>query len=339
KQRAPSDPYGTCVTASAIGIRCLARAFFSHVHSAVVWGMNDLDARYHLGHRRTGGALAPFALFLLLSVFAASPARGQTPTEPMPDTSMAFVQDLRAVVDDARMLVRSTGAFGMRSIRNNSWYLAGGLVSEAALVFGGGDTSMRNVMMRNQSTAADRVMNVANIYGTTFVGAAVVGGVYLTGLAMKSPSWRTAGRRAGETLLLSGITTTMLKAIIGRARPYTNLGSTSVSPFAFHEDRYSWPSGHTTVAFAISSSLARSIDNPYVGALLYAGAAATGAARMYYDKHWLSDVMMGAAIGTISAQLVHSLDDPRETAAEGASNGTSLMIGPSIGGVNVMLAW
>ncbi|MFM8439029.1 MAG: hypothetical protein ACKOAX_11180, partial [Candidatus Kapaibacterium sp.] len=99
-----------------------------------------MDARYHLGHRRTGGALAPFALFLLLSVFAASPAWGQSPTEPMPDTSVAFVQDLRAVVDDARMLVRSTGSFGMRSIRNNSLYLAGGLVSEAALVFGGGDT-------------------------------------------------------------------------------------------------------------------------------------------------------------------------------------------------------
>lgn len=302
--------------------------------------MRNRFAKYHLKNRQACRPFAAQGIFLLLIVFTMGTARAQSgTTEPMPDTSAAIVQDLRAVVHDAQRLVRTTGAFGMRSIENNSYAIAGGILTEAALVFGGGDTSMRAVMQRNQGATAERVLNVANIYGTTYAGAAVIGGVYLTGLVTKSPAWRTAGRKAGETLILSGITTTMLKVIVGRARPYTNLGSTSVSPFAFREDNYSWPSGHTTVAFALSSSLARSIDNVYASCLLYAGAAATGAARMYYDKHWMSDVLLGAAIGTISAQLVHSVDAAETSRGAASKEGTSLFITPTIGGVSLTYAW
>jgi hypothetical protein len=37
---------------------------------------------------------------------------------------------------------------------------------------------------------------------------------------------------------------------------------------------------------------------------MYAGATAVGLSRMYHNKHWASDVVMGAAIGTFSGRKV-----------------------------------
>ena len=41
-----------------------------------------------------------------------------------------------------------------------------------------------------------------------------------------------------------------------------------------------------------------------VGPLMYAGATAVGLSRMYHNKHWASDVVIGAAIGTFSGRKV-----------------------------------
>jgi membrane-associated phospholipid phosphatase len=60
---------------------------------------------------------------------------------------------------------------------------------------------------------------------------------------------------------------------------------------------------------------------------------------MYYDKHWMSDVLLGAAIGTISAQLVHSVDAAETTRGAASKEGTSLFITPTIGGVSLTYAW
>ena len=190
------------------------------------------------------------------------------------------VEDIQATARDARYVVRSVSNASSLFLSSSVLPLTAAVLTESALIFGGGDLWMKDAMQRSQSSSTERIASIGNFYGTTFAGAAVAVGVYSTGLLAKSYSWRTAGRRIAESLVLAGVTTTVLKAAVGRARPYTNMGSTHVSPFAFKEDYYSWPSGHTTVAFAVSSSLARSIDNAWVGSLLYLGAASTGAARM-----------------------------------------------------------
>jgi membrane-associated phospholipid phosphatase len=307
--------------------------------------MNWCNAKYHLEIMIARGRKAMVIFFLLacsnlhlrVRAQAAEPAN-----EPKPDTSIAIVQDVRALLQDVRQLSRATGSIGSRTMLGNSYFIAGGIAAEAAMIFGGIDTSMQGLMQRNQQPQTERYIKYFNQYGELYAAAGIVGGMYITGLATSSSGLRTAARRAGETLVIAGITTTVLKAAIGRARPYMNLGSMSATPFAFNEDNYSWPSGHTAVAFSLSSSLARSIDNVYIGALLYAGAAGTGIARMYYDKHWLSDVVAGAAIGTLSAQLVHTLDD-RNAASErnnsSSSVGSMLMIGPSAGGISLCYAW
>ncbi|MFT3827962.1 MAG: phosphatase PAP2 family protein [Chitinophagaceae bacterium] len=74
-------------------------------------------------------------------------------------------------------------------------------------------------------------------------------------------------------------------------------------------DRYSFPSGHTAVAFASAEFMRKEYQDvsPWYGIAGYAMAATTGYLRMYNDKHWLSDVVAGAGIGILSTDIAYRL--------------------------------
>ncbi len=79
--------------------------------------------------------------------------------------------------------------------------------------------------------------------------------------------------------------TYLLKWTVGRERPDAS-------------DHESFPSGHTSASFALAASL----DELYghrVGLSAYLIAAAVAAQRIHGDKHWLTDVIAGAALGTV----------------------------------------
>ncbi|MBY0245528.1 MAG: phosphatase PAP2 family protein [Sphingobacteriaceae bacterium] len=69
----------------------------------------------------------------------------------------------------------------------------------------------------------------------------------------------------------------------------------------------SFPSGHTTTAFATAELLNQEYKNtqPWVGYLGYVVASGTGIMRMYNNKHWFSDVVMGAGVGIVSTKLAY----------------------------------
>ena len=58
--------------------------------------------------------------------------------------------------------------------------------------------------------------------------------------------------------------------------------------------------------------------HPYVAPCMYGGATLVGLSRMYHNKHWASDVVLGAAVGTFSGLKVvrysHAHPDNRSTA-------------------------
>ena len=111
---------------------------------------------------------------------------------------------------------------------------------------------------------------------------------------------------------MSGALTGVLKFVTGRARPRAaTLEPDELGPDTdeFHLGRglggfTSFPSGHTTAAFAAASAITSELQLSHpgtarvAGPLLYGGAALVGLSRVYDDKHWTSDVVMGAAIGT-----------------------------------------
>ena len=93
-----------------------------------------------------------------------------------------------------------------------------------------------------------------------------------------------------KSFLVNIGTTTTLKLLVGRERPD---GS----------DRRSFPSGHTSMAFQGASFIHfRYGGLPALAAL--GGAVFTGYSRVYADKHYIGDVVAGAALGTLASFLL-----------------------------------
>ena len=106
-------------------------------------------------------------------------------------------------------------------------------------------------------------------------------------------------------------TTRALKGLIRRPRPYASLVNMEARDRAhIGEDVFdptSFPSGHTSAAFVIATSVSLSYPEWYVVVPAAAWATTMGVARMWHGVHYPSDVAVGAAIGLVSGTAVHFL--------------------------------
>lgn len=131
--------------------------------------------------------------------------------------------------------------------------------------------------------------------------------MYGAGRATGAPRLQRIGLHATEAVVLGGVTTSVLKVVAGRQRPYVSAGDADdFTPFRVGGGHTAFPSGHTTVAFAFASSVTAELATEssraawIAGPVLYGGAGLVGLARMFDDKHWASDVVLGAGIGTLA---------------------------------------
>ncbi len=133
-------------------------------------------------------------------------------------------------------------------------------------------------------------------------------GLYLFGRLDDQHRVQDLGLHSLESILLSTAVSTGIKVLAGRSRPYIDIGNPHSFQFGrgFSGDDYqSFPSGHTTAAFAFASSVSRETQiwwprsRWYVGTVMYGGATLVGLSRMYNNVHWSSDILGGAAIGTL----------------------------------------
>jgi membrane-associated phospholipid phosphatase len=101
-------------------------------------------------------------------------------------------------------------------------------------------------------------------------------------------------------------------------------------PDRWREGGDSFPSLHTTAAFAIGTVLAESGNDKYRWTRRCLGygvvAGHTAYERLDHNAHWLSDTVAGAAIGTATAHFVMNR-------ANGSGRGTALSLVPVEGGV------
>jgi membrane-associated phospholipid phosphatase len=101
-----------------------------------------------------------------------------------------------------------------------------------------------------------------------------------------------------ESILASATITATVKFVVGRSRPEQDEGSIHLRPFSGSS---SFPSGHTTVAFAVMSPWVFYYPGPITYSL-FALSASTGIARIAKDKHWPTDVLAGAAVGILTGR-------------------------------------
>jgi membrane-associated phospholipid phosphatase len=213
------------------------------------------------------------------------------------------------VVDSG--VVRPSPAFGWPELRG--FALTAALAGVASLA----DQSMRDAT-RAPGPQNNDVVHVAAEYGDLFgqpVSLSLAWVMYGGGLYAKRPVLARTGFRAVEAITVSGVVTWTLKQVFGRARPEVSPNDPGDWEWGrgfgkVDGDFLSMPSGHTTAAFAFATAVTRNVAREapqharWVGAVTYASAAGTAYARIYKDRHWLSDVVAGAGVGTVTALAI-----------------------------------
>ncbi|HEX5971531.1 MAG TPA: phosphatase PAP2 family protein [Gemmatimonadaceae bacterium] len=172
--------------------------------------------------------------------------------------------------------------------------------------------------LRDSSLQSNRFLSDISRGAETLVqpGAIIIGaGLYTVG---RIGGWRNVadlGWHGTESIIVASAATTVLKGMLGRARPYVS-SDTNPHDFGFgrgfgKNGRYqSFPSGHTTAAFAVAAAVTSESRRFWPGhewvvaPVMYGGATLVGLSRIYHDAHWASDVALGAAIGTFGGLKV-----------------------------------
>jgi undecaprenyl-diphosphatase len=129
---------------------------------------------------------------------------------------------------------------------------------------------------------------------------------YLTGLAVMlfgGASRLTAVASAGSAALIGVGLFKAIKNLSGRRRPC------EIEPHCWAKllppDQFSFPSGHTITAFAVAITLSQFYPT-FLPVLLFC-ALSIAASRILLGMHFLSDVLVGALLGTGLAFTSHSL--------------------------------
>lgn len=133
--------------------------------------------------------------------------------------------------------------------------------------------------------------------GTLIITAAL----WLAGVAFRRPFWRVAALACLLGASVAGMEVNIVRFATGRPRPGTGLPDGLYGPH-FHRDYLSFPSAHTTTAFATASALAVAL--PPVGVPLLVGAGGVGWSRISQSCHYSSDVWVGAWVGSLNGALL-----------------------------------
>jgi membrane-associated phospholipid phosphatase len=136
------------------------------------------------------------------------------------------------------------------------------------------------------------------------LGGPIIGtGFLIHGLAFHDQKSKDTAILSYESFLVAGGISGVLKAGVGRRRP-----SQTEDPFSFHPAGHdsSFPSGHTTTAFAAATVFSEQYPHWYVIVPAYAAAGTVGFSRLYANQHWLSDVVAGAFLGTVVSHLLRA---------------------------------
>jgi len=143
--------------------------------------------------------------------------------------------------------------------------------------------------------------NIAEPLGSGLIALPALGLFYGSGWAFDNPKSRHVALQASKAWVLTAGATVVVKQLSHRQRPnegeYPNPHLWR-GPFALTKDYTSFPSGHTSTAFAVATVIADSYaDKWYIGAASYTLASMAGLSRIHDNEHWASDVFAGALLG------------------------------------------
>ncbi|HPI36792.1 MAG TPA: phosphatase PAP2 family protein [Ignavibacteriaceae bacterium] len=176
--------------------------------------------------------------------------------------------------------------------------ITSGTVSCAFLL----DKKVQNFSSGIQSPVLDFLFAIDKYSVQAAIGGAV--GTYIYGLSIKNDKTRELGLRLSESVFTTTIITVALKSLFGRNRPSVTNDNSIFEPLNITWEKTSFPSGHTSIAFAFSTIMAEENNSDLWKILWYSAAVVVGGARVYHNDHWLSDVAAGGLLGYFVGRFV-----------------------------------
>lgn len=169
------------------------------------------------------------------------------------------------------------------------------------------DESITNSTQGEQRYFHSFPVEGGRIYGEWYSIGGVAGIFGIYGAITKDTTAKKISIELFQAGVYSELITIALKIVIGRERPISTEDPFHYSPFNFNYDFQSMPSGHTTSAFALSTVMSRQANSTWLKILAYVPAGFTMFSRIYQHQHWLSDEIIGGALGYFVGRWVVDL--------------------------------
>ena len=148
--------------------------------------------------------------------------------------------------------------------------------------------------------------SVAISNSATAIGASVPLIMGATALITKNDELLKNSLYIGVSLGVDVALTYSAKSLIKRPRPYTNYPD--IVPYEQMES-YSFPSGHSSLAFTTATALTLKYPKWYIIVPSYFWACSVGYSRMNFGVHYPSDVLAGAVLGAGSAYVTYKVNE------------------------------
>ncbi len=168
------------------------------------------------------------------------------------------------------------------------------------------DEKIRDFVQDVRNETTDTISDYTTWFGDGYYVFPGTLSLYGIGYVVKSKRLKRVSISAFESALISGTISAVIKGIFHRHRPNTGDPYNTFDGPSFTSSNNSFPSGHTTVAFAVADSFAQEYSKTIVIPVIsYALAFGVGYSRMNDDVHWASDVFLGAVIGIVTSRAIY----------------------------------
>ena len=230
------------------------------------------------------------AALLAIIIAGTSGAFAQTPTNPSPTPKSSPTPSLerkflKNILRDQRAIWTSP----LHLQKEDAKWLAPLGLSTAALIA----TDRRTADALDDNRTRLNVSHAVSYIGSGYGAGSIAGAFYLIGRATHNARARETGLLGGEALIDSGIVAFVIKHATQRPRPRAGKDRGD-----FFHGGLSFPSGHTIAAWSLATVVANEYkDNRLVQISAYGLAAAVSVSRYTGRNHFLSDVLVGSAIG------------------------------------------
>lgn len=156
----------------------------------------------------------------------------------------------------------------------------------------------------NRDKSLDKSFQFISDSGTPIaIGVPII--IYSVGMIENDGKIKEKAIFIGETFLVNAFVTTAMKYSFKRDRPFVTYPELDKQSDG---GSYSFPSGHTSTAFATATSVSMMYPKWYVIAPSFVWASSVGYSRMHLGVHYPSDVLAGAIIGGGSAFLTYKIN-------------------------------